>query len=119
MCVISKVKVESQKTWNVMTKSPVIIKTEVGYPPESIMHCKRSIWLRLTHPAKKGRQMFQDKARSCACGKPADKLEWFYFKSPKETWKTGHGKAGWMTFCPSCKCQIDFFVEEPAAGRSS
>jgi hypothetical protein len=45
------------------------------------------------------------------CGSAADKLDWFYFATPAESWQHLAGRAGWMTACQQCGIQVDFFVE--------
>jgi ssDNA-binding Zn-finger/Zn-ribbon topoisomerase 1 len=54
--------------------------------------------------AEAARQKHGNKARPCPqCGAAADKLEWFYFNI--------QGNHGWMTDCPQCNLQVDFFAE--------
>jgi hypothetical protein len=49
-------------------------------------------------------------ARPCPkCGAASEKLSWFYFESPKETWAMECGVAGWMTVCDPCHIQVNFF----------
>ena len=55
---------------------------------------------------------YGSKANPCPkCGKLPDHLEWFYYASLPSSWKALAGRAGWMTLCPQCNVQIDFFVE--------
>jgi len=55
---------------------------------------------------------YLNKASSCLdCGTAPDQLIWFYFKTPDLIWKLRIGRAGWLTICPGCIRQVDFFCE--------
>lgn len=46
--------------------------------------------------------------RCPSCGKTAEKLACFFFKSPKWTWRRLCGRAGWMVVCDECHRQVKF-----------
>jgi hypothetical protein len=56
------------------------------------------------------RDRYGARAQSCKCGKKADELRWFYFSTPAATWAHLAGRAGWMTYCETCKREVDFFL---------
>ena len=62
--------------------------------------------------AEAAKQEYGKKGRPCPkCGEVADKLGWFYYKSPPPTWQMLVGHEGWMTVCQRCNVQVDFFPE--------
>jgi hypothetical protein len=62
--------------------------------------------------AEAAKQKYGKRAHPCPkCGAAADKLGWFYYKSPPPTWKMLCGHLGWMTVCQQCDVQVDFFPE--------
>jgi hypothetical protein len=68
--------------------------------------------LQSEHPLAEARQNYGAFARPCPkCHAAADKLSWFYFESPVETWESLCGRAGWMTVCDRCHVQVDYFGE--------
>jgi hypothetical protein len=52
------------------------------------------------------------KSRRCPeCGRGPWSLSWFYYRSPKWTWRTLCGRAGWMVVCDDCRVPVSFFVD--------
>lgn len=67
---------------------------------------------RFAPKAKAARQKYSARARPCPkCGTKEDKLDWFYFMTPGSYLQALAGRAGWMTACPKCNVEVDFFVE--------
>jgi len=84
-----------------------------SFPPlNDVMACRADLALQRQHAVAEARHAYLGSARPCPnCGKKADDLEWFWFRSPPETWEMLAGRAGWMTFCPVDEARIDFFME--------
>jgi len=51
---------------------------------------------------------FKENEACPRCARPADKLDWIHFSSPKWTWQRRCGRAGPLSICPSCKIQVEF-----------
>jgi hypothetical protein len=47
-----------------------------------------------------------------SCGRQPEKRTWCSVDDPDEVWAAGHGRCGFLTFCPDCKLQVDFFVDD-------
>ncbi|MFL6520168.1 MAG: hypothetical protein ACJ8NS_08105 [Chthoniobacterales bacterium] len=86
------------------------------YPWEDVEASRRNRRLqrrhRLAERLDDGLATYFGYARPCPkCGLTPDKLSWFYFRSPKETWENECGVAGWMAVCDPCHIQVNFFDE--------
>jgi hypothetical protein len=82
------------------------------YPWEDVAAARENERLQRRHSVVAAKQNYLAKAKACPrCGAVVDKLAWFYFDSPLETWTTLCGCAGWMTVCDACHVQVDFFLE--------
>jgi hypothetical protein len=83
-----------------------------GFPPAGHVAASRlDAVLQSQHDSAEAKRELLDHARSCVtCDRPAADLEWFWFRSPPETWRMLCGQAGWMTWCPVCERRVDFFV---------
>ncbi len=67
--------------------------------------------LQSAHPPDSSKAQYLSTAQACArCGAKPEQLVWFWFSTPAITWARLFGRAGWMTACPKCNIQIDFFV---------
>lgn len=45
------------------------------------------------------------------CASPFKELERVFFVSPPWTWQELCGRAGWLTICPKCEIQVQFFCD--------
>jgi hypothetical protein len=82
------------------------------YPWEDVQASRRNRRLQAKHPVTEGKNRYLRDANACPkCQTPAETLEWFYFRSPKETWPMQCGVAGWMVVCDRCRVQANFFSE--------
>lgn len=45
------------------------------------------------------------------CASPFEELERVFFVSPPWTWQELCGRAGWLTICPKCEIQVQFFCD--------
>jgi hypothetical protein len=83
-----------------------------AFPWEHVEASRNNQPLQLEHPVAEARQRYAALAKPCPqCRAAADKLSWFYFESPAETWEHLCGRAGWLTVCDHCRRQVDFFLE--------
>ena len=82
------------------------------YPWEDVEASRRNRRLQKRHQLPEGIETHFSDAGPCPkCQTPPDALSWFYFESPKETWKMLCGTAGWMVVCDRCKKQVGYFEE--------
>ncbi len=86
------------------------------YPWEDVEASRRNRRLQKRHRVKErvadGLPRHFAYARPCPkCGAAKEKLSWFYFRSPKETWENLCGIEGWMGVCDPCHMQVNFFSE--------
>jgi len=95
-----------------MNEDAEILENDSRFPWEDVEASRNNVQLQAEHPVAKAKQQCATTARPCPqCQAVADKLNWFYFESPPETWKDLCGRAGWMTVCDRCHRQVDFFLE--------
>jgi len=87
-----------------------VIKKDKHFPAELIESCLNSFLLQLLHSTRKAKARYLEEARYFDCGTPKSELKWFFFQTPRSAWKQRRGREGWMTCCPKCQRQIDFFV---------
>ena len=82
------------------------------FPWEDVEASRNNRLLQGEHPLAEARQSYGSFANPCPkCQATADKLSWFYFESPAETWESLCGRAGWMTVCDRCHAQVEYFGE--------
>ena len=82
---------------------------DTDYPWEHVDSSRKNERLQRKHLVTPAKEHYLDRAKACPkCGVKADRLEWFYFDSPKETWKMLCGCAGWIKVCDPCHVQVDF-----------
>lgn len=89
-------------------------KNEMGLqlPWEDVKASRRNRRLQKRHPLPIDLVSHFAYARECSkCQASPNKLTWFYFRSPKETWATECGVAGWMAVCDDCRLQVNFFTD--------
>jgi|UniRef100_A0A7C3V544 hypothetical protein len=85
---------------------------EATFPWEDVAASWADDRLQSRHPAAPAKKIYLARALACPdCGTPADRLSWFYFKSPEWTWEHLCGRAGWMVVCERCRRQVNFFCE--------
>jgi len=81
------------------------------YPWEEVDAARRNRRLQKRHPLPVDLPTHFAYARARPkCGAKIEKLTWFYFRSPKETWANLCGVGGWIAACDSCHIQADFFI---------
>ena len=82
------------------------------YPWEDVNASRRNRGLQKKHPIEEGKSRYLARARLCPqCLADPEEMAWFYFSSPKETWRMECGTEGWMVVCDSCHIQVDYFSE--------
>ena len=54
-------------------------------------------------------EILKDASPCPTCGSSAESLTWFWFSSPKWTWRSLCGRSGWVSYCDKCKAQVDFY----------
>jgi len=80
------------------------------YPWKDVLASREDEALQASVSLEEATLHFAKSAHACPeCATPADRLAWFYFRSPDSTWKWLCGIAGWMTVCDWCERQVDFF----------
>lgn len=85
---------------------------EEGLPLEDVEASRRNRRLQRKHPVADGKRAYLEAASACpGCQTLPDDLSWFYFESPRETWKMLCGCAGWMVVCDKCHRQTSYFEE--------
>lgn len=90
----------------------ILAEFEDGYPWEDVDEARADRRLQRKHPIAEGQDRYRAVAKACPkCNTAADRLSWFYFRSPALTWEPLCGRAGWMTVCDQCHVQVDFFCE--------
>lgn len=64
------------------------------------------------HSKRKAKKKYLEQAQGCTtCKITPTNLKWSYYNSPRWTWKNFCGRAGWITKCPKCGQEIDFFLD--------
>lgn len=89
------------------------------FPWEDVEACSRDLELQRAHtpPWASSSLGFQaaealNHARRCpGCDRAPSELVWIYFTSPAWTWTQMCGRAGWLGLCPSCRMQVEFFLD--------
>jgi hypothetical protein len=85
---------------------------DAPFPWEDVESARKNKRLQQEYPVAEGQQQYAAIAKACPqCHTAASQLNWFYFKSPSETWECLCGRAGWMTVCDRCHLQVDLFIE--------
>jgi hypothetical protein len=84
------------------------------FPPATDVAASRlDAELQSQHDPVEAKRDLLSHARPCSsCARAAAELEWFWFRSPPETWRMLCGRAGWMTWCSRCERRVDFFMSE-------
>jgi len=67
--------------------------------------------LQTKHPISEAKQYFAEASPCLECRMPAEKLTWFYFRSPDETWDNLYRTEGWIAVCDKCYTQVNYFPE--------
>jgi hypothetical protein len=84
---------------------------EEFFPWEHVDAARSDASLQAEYPVHQAQKQFLQHARACPrCATPPQFLSWFFFSSPPSTWQHLCGRAGWMTCCDWCHCQVDFFL---------
>ena len=85
-------------------------RKEPDWPPRGdVAACRADAGLQRQHPFEPARTELGAHARGCSvCGRPATELEWFYFRSPDETWERLCGTSGWIVWCDDDDLQADY-----------
>ena len=87
-------------------------KDGVIYPWEDVEASRGNARLQARHSRAEGWNAHGLNAIPCPkCDATPDRLSWFYFSSPEETWKMLCGCEGWITVCDACHWQVEFFVD--------
>lgn len=85
---------------------------DAGFPWEDVQASRANKRLQSRHPVDQKKMTYLPWASACPiCHTPADRLAWFYFKSPEWTWELLCGRAGWLVVCDRCRRQVNFFCE--------
>ena len=85
---------------------------EETLPWEDVEASRSNRWLQRKHPVAHRKEKYLNTALGCpGCQTPPDELSWFYFESPRGTWKMLCGCAGWMVVCDKCHQQTSYFEE--------
>lgn len=100
--------------WSVNTDFLAKNEMDQEYPWEDVEAARHNARLQKRHRGKErvaeGLPAHFAYVRPCpTCGAASEKLSWFYFESPKETWPNECGVAGWMAVCDPCHIQINLF----------
>lgn len=79
---------------------------------KEVEESKTCISLQKFFPLDEAKPRYLHVARACPkCSLAANRLSWIYVATSEYSWKMHQGRAGWMTICEHCQCQVDFFVE--------
>ena len=82
-----------------------------GFPPLEDILARRGTKMGAEFYHSDG-MYYREGAHPCpVCGLDGGSLEWFWFESPEDTWRTLCGRAGWVSFCPRDERPVEFFLE--------